>query len=72
MATEGHNATIRARVRQVMTTCHTRRSAEGQYASDVAAKDADGKVLKDGSDAVRVRYARSVAEEPAALAPRVV
>jgi hypothetical protein len=34
------------------------------YAPDVVVKDADGQVLMDGSDAVRARYARSMAENP--------
>lgn len=34
------------------------------YAPDVVVKDADGNVTMDGSDAVRARYARSMAEQP--------
>ena len=34
------------------------------YAADVVVKDADGQVLMDGSDAVRARYASSMAENP--------
>jgi hypothetical protein len=34
------------------------------YAPDVVVKDAHGNVVMDGSDAVRARYARSMAENP--------
>ena len=34
------------------------------YAPDVVVKDADGNVTLDGSEAVRARYARSMAEQP--------
>ena len=34
------------------------------YAPDVVVKDADGQVLMDGTDAVRARYASSIAENP--------
>jgi len=34
------------------------------YALDVVVKDADGTVVMDGSEAVRARYARSMAENP--------
>lgn len=34
------------------------------YAPDVVVKDADGNVTMDGGDAVRARYARSMADNP--------
>jgi hypothetical protein len=34
------------------------------YAPDVVVKDADGKILMDGSEAVRARYAKSTADNP--------
>ncbi len=34
------------------------------YAPDVVVKDADGKILMGGAEAVRVRYARSMTENP--------
>lgn len=34
------------------------------YAPDVVVKDADGNVTLDGRDAVRARYAKSMAENP--------
>ena len=34
------------------------------YAPDVVVRDADGKVLMDGSESVRTRYAKSMADHP--------
>ena len=34
------------------------------YAPDVVVKDADGRILMDGAEAVRARYARSMTENP--------
>jgi hypothetical protein len=34
------------------------------YAPDVVVRDGDGRVLMDGSDAVRARYAKSMTENP--------
>ena len=36
----------------------------GYYAPDVVVRDADGKILMDGAEAVRARYARSMTENP--------
>jgi hypothetical protein len=36
----------------------------GYYAADVVVKDADGNVLMDGAEAVRTRYAKSIADNP--------
>ena len=36
----------------------------GYYAPDVVVKDADGNVTMDGREAVRARYARSMADNP--------
>jgi len=36
----------------------------GYYAVDVVVKDADGNVLMDGAEAVRTRYAKSIADNP--------
>lgn len=36
----------------------------GYYAPDVVVKDADGNVLMDGAEAVRTRYAKSMADNP--------
>ena len=34
------------------------------YAPDVVVKDGDGKILMDGSETVRARYAKSIADNP--------
>ncbi len=36
----------------------------GYYAPDVVVKEADGTILMDGADAVRARYAQSMANHP--------
>jgi hypothetical protein len=36
----------------------------GYYAADIVVRDADGKVLMDGADAVRARYARAMRDHP--------
>jgi hypothetical protein len=36
----------------------------GHYAPDVVVKDAEGKVLMDGAEAVRGRYAKAMEENP--------
>jgi hypothetical protein len=36
----------------------------GHYAPDVVVKDADGNVLMDRAEAVRTRYAKSMADNP--------
>jgi len=36
----------------------------GYYATDVVVKDGDSNVLMDGAEAVRTRYAKSIADNP--------
>jgi hypothetical protein len=36
----------------------------GYYAADIVVRDADGKVLMDGAEAVRARYARAMRDHP--------